>query len=59
MFTKGFGIKSDSPFHGKLKDRKIMKKPKVQAESLKLKMKDIIKLAMEEAGNPVSFDIIQ
>ena len=55
-FKKGFGVKESSPYNGLIKEKKIKKKvvKKVQAESLRLKMKDIIENAIREHGNPVS-----
>lgn len=54
-FGKGIGIKETSAYKGLLKEKKPKKKPTVQAESLRLKMKDIIDEALKESGNPVSF----
>ncbi|GAB1598895.1 heterochromatin protein 1-binding protein 3-like [Argonauta hians] len=51
-FGKGIGIKETSAYKGLLKEKKPKKKPTVQAESLRLKMKDIIDEALKESGNP-------
>ncbi|OWF51861.1 heterochromatin protein 1-binding protein 3-like [Mizuhopecten yessoensis] len=52
-FGKDYGIKEDSALKGLVKDRKHSdKKPKVQAESLNLKMKDILEEIINEAKNP-------
>lgn len=52
-FGKDFGVKEDSALKGLLKERKHSdKKPKVQAESLNLKMKDILEEIINEAKNP-------
>lgn len=55
-FGKDYGLKEDSALKGLVKERKYSeKKPKVQAESLNLKMKDILEEIINEAKNPVSF----
>ncbi|KAL5019134.1 hypothetical protein ScPMuIL_004856 [Solemya velum] len=48
---KTFGLTETSIYKGLIKERKKMK-PRVKAESLSLKMKDIIEEALKEAGNP-------
>ncbi len=57
-FPSGFAVKESSEMFGDVKERKIVqKKPKVEGETMKLKMKDIVHEVMEELGNPVSFII--
>ncbi|XP_060071468.1 heterochromatin protein 1-binding protein 3-like [Ylistrum balloti] len=52
-FGKDYGLKEDSALKGLVKERKHSdKKPKVQAESLNLKMKDILEEIINEAKNP-------
>ncbi|XP_033746136.1 heterochromatin protein 1-binding protein 3-like [Pecten maximus] len=52
-FGKDYGVKEDSALKGLVKERKHSdKKPKVQAESLNLKMKDILEEIINEAKNP-------
>ena len=59
MFPKGIAVNEDSPLKDAIKERK-KKKPssKVQADSLQLKMRDIIKEAIIDLGNLVSFEYI-
>ena len=55
-FPAGFKVKDTSVMFGDVKERKIIpKKEKVEGETLKLKMKDIVRETLEELGNPVSF----
>ncbi|KAK3092125.1 hypothetical protein FSP39_025397 [Pinctada imbricata] len=49
-----FGVKDTSPLKGILRERKPeKKKPKVQGETLRLKMKDIISEIISGVGNPL------
>ena len=55
-YPAGFTVKESSALHGEVKERKIgVKKPKVEGETMKLKMKDIVHAQLEALGNPVSF----
>ena len=55
-FPAGFKVKDTSVMFGDVKEKKIIpKKEKVEGETLKLKMKDIVRQTLEELGNPVSF----
>ena len=55
-FPAGFKVKDTSVMFGDVKERKIVpKKEKVEGETLKLKMKDIVRETFDEIGNPVSF----
>ena len=55
-FPAGFKVKDTSVMFGDVKERKIVpKKEKVEGETLKLKMKDIVRETFDEMGNPVSF----
>ncbi len=61
-FPKGIGVKTASEYKDVLKEKKRKKpseKPKVQAESLQMKMKDILNTTIKDMGNPVSFHINQ
>ena len=55
-FPKGVAVKETSPFHSLVKEKKLKpKKKRVQAETLGMKMKDIIERALTDSSNPVSF----
>lgn len=56
MFPKGQALVEDSPYKDTIREKKPKKKSttKIQADSLHLKMKDIIKEAITDLGNPVS-----
>ena len=59
-FPAGFKVKDTSVMFGDVKERKIVsKKEKVEGETLKLKMKDIVRETFDEIGNPVSFGQIE
>lgn len=57
MFPKGMALVEDSPYTDAIREQKPKKKStsKIQADSLNLKMKDIIKETIVELGDPVSF----
>ena len=58
MFPKGFAIRAESPYHDVVKVKKVRKtdgKPKVKADTLKLKMRDILEQTFKDVDNPVSF----
>ena len=60
-FPKGVALVENSPYNDivrKKKKKKEKKDTKVKADSLQLKMKDIIKDAITAVGNPVSFETI-
>lgn len=53
-FGKTFGLTETSAYQGIVKEKKLSdKKPKVQGETLNLKMKDILMEVINEAGNPI------
>ncbi|XP_046579064.1 eukaryotic translation initiation factor 5B-like [Haliotis rubra] len=53
-FGKAFALKESSPYKGLIKEKKSKGKGStVKADTLKIKMKDIIEEAIKEAGNPV------
>lgn len=54
MFPKGQALVEDSPYKDTIREKKPKKKSttKIQADSLHLKMKDIIKEAITDLGNP-------
>lgn len=57
MYPKGQALVEDSPYKDTIREKKPKKKKsaaKIQADSLHLKMKDIIKEAITDLGNPVS-----
>ncbi len=57
QFPNGYTVKEGSPYQDDLKVTKIpVKKEKVEGETMKLKMKDLIHEALKELGNPVSFN---
>ncbi len=54
-FPHGIAVKEDSPHAGAVRVKKPKKersKDKVQADTFKMKMKDIISRALEELGGP-------
>lgn len=61
-FGKEFGIKESSPYKGLIREIKAKpKSTKPKAESLTMKMRDIVEEILKETGNPVSilFDRMQ
>lgn len=55
-FGKCFGFQENSPYRVLIKERQVKeKKPKVQGETLQIKIRDIISNVINEIGNPVSF----
>ena len=59
-FGKTLGFQENSPYRVLIKERKRQeRKPKVQGETLQIKIRDIIINVINELGNPVSFTINQ
>ena len=58
-YPAGFTIKESSVLHGEVKERKMVvkKERKVEGETMKLKMRDIVHAQLEEMGNPVSLSL--
>jgi len=55
-FGKFFGFQETSPYSAVMKEKKVKeKKPKVQGETLQIKIKDVISEVLKDLGNPVSF----
>lgn len=64
MFPKGMALVEDSPYTDAIREQKPKKKStsKIQADSLNLKMKDIIKETIVELGDPrkgIMFSVIK
>ena len=57
-FPNGFSMKPNSPFGDRLKEKKVKKKePKVKADTLSIKIRDIIEESFKELKNPVSLTV--
>ena len=56
-FPSGFTVKEDSTYKGVIRKRQKKRNPStlVKADTLKLKMKDILEQTFKKLGNSVSF----